>query len=313
LKILIDKIKQHLFSALIILLLTVVLINLLFSNQNHRKQKDELGIELNKLKNSAPSNNVKLKLIEQLLEKLSAKEYDSVSSLLSQLEGDEKEQWLNIATQLKFASSTNVDSLKFNLTRELFNNQTNLLKIKEKLAETHTEYQLLDSTNQVLHNRVDSLKNVLQKEKQKPVTNTSFIKFKNKKGNKVFYIGEVKSNKADGKGIAVFETLSTYDGDWKDGNRHGKGIHNWKDGDRYEGDFADDKRTGWGTYYFETGEKFTGQWKNDVRDGKGTLYDTKGNIKMQGVWKNDRYQRNGNSSINSNESDLGEEDINKNQ
>jgi hypothetical protein len=103
--------------------------------------------------------------------------------------------------------------------------------------------------------------------------------------------------------------LSTYDGEWQNGYRHGKGRHTWKDGETYEGSFDNDKRNGIGTYSYITGERFTGYWKNDLREGEGMLYDSKGNVKLKGVWKADRFQRGSNGTKPGSEYQLQDKDV----
>lgn len=114
-----------------------------------------------------------------------------------------------------------------------------------------------------------------------------YLVFNTRKGNKVHYVGEVKNEKANGEGIALFETGSRYEGMWKNNMRHGKGTFYWPDGEYYIGEYSEDQRSGKGTYYWANGEKFTGQWADDQRNGKGTFYGKEGEIIAQGTWKDD--------------------------
>lgn len=118
-----------------------------------------------------------------------------------------------------------------------------------------------------------------------------YLVFATSKGDKIHYVGEVRNKKANGYGIALFETGSRYEGFWKDNQRHGKSAFYWPDGDRYVGDYEDDRRSGYGTYYWSNGEKYIGQWKNDQRNGKGTFYGKEGEIVAQGFWKNDKLDK----------------------
>jgi hypothetical protein len=79
-----------------------------------------------------------------------------------------------------------------------------------------------------------------------------------------------------------------YKGEWKNNKRHGKGLFEWADGVKYDGDYRDDKRHGEGVYTWPSGEKYTGEWRNDMREGNGVLYDQDGNIRYEGVWKQDK-------------------------
>ncbi|XLS29739.1 MORN repeat-containing protein [Flavobacteriaceae bacterium M23B6Z8] len=114
-----------------------------------------------------------------------------------------------------------------------------------------------------------------------------YITFKSSKGNRLHYVGQVKNNKANGYGIAIWDTGSRYEGQWKDNKRQGNGSFYWTDGEHYEGTYQNDLRSGQGTYYWPNGEKFVGQWQNDMREGQGTFYDADGDILTSGLWSND--------------------------
>ena len=114
-----------------------------------------------------------------------------------------------------------------------------------------------------------------------------YLVFESSKGSKMYYVGEIKEGKANGKGTALLETGSRYEGDWKDNMRHGDGTFYWKDGEYYIGEYKEDQRAGLGSYYWPNGEYFTGQWSNNKRNGEGTFYDKEGNVITKGVWKND--------------------------
>lgn len=146
-------------------------------------------------------------------------------------------------------------------------------------------------------NQLDSLGFVLEKTKvqlerlKKQLQQKSFgeyITFTNNKGSKLHYVGQVKTGKANGYGVALLNTGSRYIGEWKDNERHGEGTYYWKDGEYYEGTYVNDQRNGQGTYYWPNGEKYVGQWKNDQRSGKGAFYDKDGKILASGLWENDK-------------------------
>jgi len=118
---------------------------------------------------------------------------------------------------------------------------------------------------------------------------SSYLTFKSGKGNQVYYVGDVRSEKANGEGMAILSTGSRYQGQWLNNRKHGKGIFYWSDGAYYEGEYHKDKRSGKGTYHFPNGEVFIGDWKNDVRHGSGIMYDKKGNIVVKGRWRNDEF------------------------
>ena len=129
------------------------------------------------------------------------------------------------------------------------------------------------------------LDNARQQLKQKAFG--EYLTFTNSKGNTIYYVGEVRNNKANGKGVALYSTGSRYLGVWKDNLRHGNGTFYWPDGERYEGNYVNDRRQGVGTYFWPNGEKFAGGWENDRRNGKGAFYNEDGEIMASGIWKED--------------------------
>ena len=124
------------------------------------------------------------------------------------------------------------------------------------------------------------------------------------KGNKIYkfkggeeYIGDVKDNLPDGKGVMTYPNGLVYNGDWKNGLRHGKGIYyltkekgdkyigdfrnnivegkgvsEYSNGDRYEGDFHNWNKHGKGTYEYNNGHKYIGDFFDDKAEGIGTYY-----------------------------------------
>src|SRR6056297_153372 len=146
-------------------------------------------------------------------------------------------------------------------------------------------------------NRYDSLNFILEKKQVKlnamrrQLEQKSFgeyLRFKSKKNNQLHYVGQVKNKKANGIGIALFDTGSRYEGEWKNNERHGEGKFYWPDGEYYKGDYTNDKRSGLGTYYWPNGEKYVGQWADDKRNGAGTFYGADGEVVTKGIWKNDK-------------------------
>lgn len=155
----------------------------------------------------------------------------------------------------------------------------------------------LDSVSAAHNARVDSLDAVVEslrasvktKEAElKKQDKVKVISFPGAKGAIVHYMGEVVEGKANGGGIGIWTTGSVYRGEWKNNLRHGKGTFEWADGERYEGDYTEGRREGEGTYYWPSGERYEGQYVDDRRNGQGTLYDLDGNIRYEGMWKDDK-------------------------
>ena len=114
------------------------------------------------------------------------------------------------------------------------------------------------------------------------------------------YIGELKNDKREGKGIMYYNNGERYEGEWKNDINEGKGIYYFKSGNRYEGEFKNDKREGKGIYYGKNGDRYEGDYKNDKKEGKGIYY-VKNGDRYEGDYKNDKregkgiyYGKNGN-------------------
>ncbi|MBP2832083.1 hypothetical protein J8281_07755 [Aquimarina sp. U1-2] len=171
--------------------------------------------------------------------------------------------------------------LKYQEFDSIFDSQTSLTSSQENLRGANS----YDSLNFALEKTKIQLNNIKNQLREKSFG--EYLTFKSKKGNSLYYVGEVKDGKANGFGIAILDTGSRYEGEWKNNLRHGKGSFFWIDGQRYEGEYVDDLREGQGTYYWPNGEKYTGQWKNDMRSGSGRFFNKEGDM-TTGFWKEDK-------------------------
>lgn len=170
----------------------------------------------------------------------------------------------------------------------------NSAKDSSAIADSNT-FAAANSPSQL--RAYDSLAFALEKTKtqlsriKKRLTNTSYgayLTFRNPKKHQLHYVGQVKNNKANGHGIAIFDTGSRYEGNWSDNLRQGEGSFYWLDGQYYKGAYDNDLRNGLGTYVWPNGEKYVGQWKNDQRDGKGIFYNKDGKVVTKGIWEKDK-------------------------
>jgi len=118
-------------------------------------------------------------------------------------------------------------------------------------------------------------------------TGPNYLTFTSGEGNDTYYVGEIRSGKANGKGVALLSTGSRYEGEWKDNKKHGEGEFYWSDGAHYQGAYVKDKRSGQGTYYFPDGSVYIGAWKNGLRDGEGVFRNAKGKVVAEGTWRKD--------------------------
>lgn len=78
-----------------------------------------------------------------------------------------------------------------------------------------------------------------------------------------------------------------YEGQWKNGKRNGRGKQIWKEGSIYEGYFVDDKANGKGRLVHANGEVYEGDWVDGLAEGNGELFKLDGSC-YQGEFKNDK-------------------------
>ena len=115
----------------------------------------------------------------------------------------------------------------------------------------------------------------------------NYLTFTSRQGNEVYYVGEVRDGKANGRGVALLSSGSRYQGEWRDNLKHGIGEFYWTDGAYYEGEYENDQRSGEGTYHFPNGETFVGEWADDLRNGEGVFYGADGKVVASGRWEDD--------------------------
>lgn len=158
------------------------------------------------------------------------------------------------------------------------------------------ETEMNEDSLMALQNQLDSMAFALQKAEMfadklqvqvNENTAGNYLSFRSRKGNIVYYVGDMKDGKAHGTGVGLFSTGSRYEGDWQNNLKHGKGVFQWQDGATYDGEYKDDLRHGSGTYHWPDGQKFVGEWEKDVRSGEGTFYDAKGKMVATGLWRDD--------------------------
>ena len=116
----------------------------------------------------------------------------------------------------------------------------------------------------------------------------AYLRFTDKKGANVYYVGDIQDGKAHGNGIGIYSTGNRYEGQWENNQRHGEGTFYWSDGEHYEGSYHHDKRQGQGKYYWPNGEMFSGQWENDKRNGPGIFFGKDGETVATGTWEDNK-------------------------
>lgn len=272
------KIKQHLLYVLLAGTALVAVFSFFKTNslQNELEEtqakKDELNLVI--------ENYEELAQIDSLLLK---GDYDNALISYNKTLQIRKEHKMGIPVRIAIAEK---------LLRERKNGQASQNNSEEKIdslasltANTPAEIRKYDSLSFTLKKTELQLSRLRNRLKDNSLG--AYLKFKSKKGNNLHYVGQVKNNKANGFGIALFDSGSRYEGQWNENERSGEGTFYWSDGQYYVGTYTNDKRSGFGTYYWPNGEKYAGQWKEDKRNGTGKFYNTKGEVVAGGEWNDD--------------------------
>lgn len=221
----------------------------------------------------------------------------SIDSLLTA--GDFENAFIAYEKQSVTAAEDEEDLFKFriNITRKFLDMEAQIKKQKESsmankkalgdkaYAASADEIRKYDSLSFELEKAKVKLSRMYKRFEKKSFG--VYLTFKNSKGHQVYYLGEVRKKKANGYGMALFDTGSRYEGEWENNRREGMGTFFWSDGQSYKGEYKNDLRNGQGTYYWPNGEKYIGQWKNDHREGKGEFFNKSGQLVTRGIWKND--------------------------
>ena len=159
-----------------------------------------------------------------------------------------------------------------------------LQNLKEILNNNKFLIKELESINreQLFPNKISNIFNIYDKISAK---NEQII-YPN--GDK--YIGEIKDNQKNGKGILYYNSKDEekrfyYEGEWKNDKREGKGVIYWRNNDVYNGEWQDDFMEGKGIFYDDKGDIYDGCWKKNKREGKGNCSFMNGN-KYEGDWVN---------------------------
>jgi len=103
------------------------------------------------------------------------------------------------------------------------------------------------------------------------------------------YVGEWKEDKRTGQGTMTWANGDKYVGAFVEGKFTGQGTHTWANGDKYVGEWKNDKMEGQGTFTWASGNKYIGEWKDSEMNGLGKAYDSRGDMRIHGVWKNGKY------------------------
>lgn len=276
------KQKNYISSLLLVISLISIPLSIFFANKWQELKNEIDTLKSNKITIVAQSDyDAKIKQIDSLILQ---NNYTKASTLLNELSND----------------SSSFKKQGFNLRKKMINDVINLkehpiTKYKEKPSNkpilttatginfSKTSKDSLVKALKTSSSKIADLKKQLTKEK----SDDHPLEFKTSKGTKLYYVGDISNNMANGYGVAILESGSRYEGQWKNNLRHGEGHFFWNDGQHYKGYYKSDKRDGYGIYYWGNGDKYEGQWKDDKRNGIGKFYNKKGKLKANGTWVND--------------------------
>ena len=119
-------------------------------------------------------------------------------------------------------------------------------------------------------------------------------KYYDNENNTKEYDGDFENNEFQGEGKYFYESGKVqYDGNWRNNRRNGQGTKFYDtlgNPPEYEGSFLNDEYHGQGTLFSILNRKmeYFGEWKNNKRDGSGTSYFNNGDVKDDGIFKNDQ-------------------------
>ncbi|OFX84321.1 MAG: hypothetical protein A2W99_00960 [Bacteroidetes bacterium GWF2_33_16] len=106
----------------------------------------------------------------------------------------------------------------------------------------------------------------------------------------ILLIGFIANAQESNECKVLLESISgSYNGDCKNGLAHGKGIAQGID--KYEGKFKEGFPNGNGKYFWANGDYYEGNWKAGKKNGRGTLYVASTDKKLNGIWKDDNFER----------------------
>jgi S1-C subfamily serine protease len=92
-------------------------------------------------------------------------------------------------------------------------------------------------------------------------------------------------------GTYTFANGDKYVGEFRDDDFNGQGTYTFANGDKYVGEFRDDNLNGFGTLTFADGSKDVGEWRDNLLNGYAIRYSSNGSIEKEGIWKDDKFQK----------------------
>ena len=96
--------------------------------------------------------------------------------------------------------------------------------------------------------------------------------------NNSVYVGEMRGDSREGKGLYLFESGDIYYGNWDNNNMHGAGLYVFKNGDSYEGELSSGLKHGHGRNEYASGNVYEGSWIDNYKRGLGVVSYKNGTI-----------------------------------
>ena len=94
--------------------------------------------------------------------------------------------------------------------------------------------------------------------------------------------------------------------------KNGEGIEYYENGNKkYEGNFLNDEYEGYGTFFYENGDSYIGYFKNGKKEGSGIIIGPDGNIKEDGIYKDDKLIEENNEENNEENDEENNEENNE--
>ena len=274
--------KRNIFAYCVAIAALVFAVFTIFQKQKLRNQLDRMQSE----KVRFSQDSVLKRNLFQIDSLLIQGEYNSALSAYEQqfntIQNDGKE---DVTFRIKVARQF-MDIYKNPGQMGLPKDSVRALDTVSSAKESNLAIRTFDSLTFALEKTKVQLERVKKQLQKKSYS--EYLTFRNPKNHLLHYIGQVSDDKANGYGIAVFDTGSRYEGEWVNNLRQGEGSFYWPDGEYYKGEYDNDLRNGLGTYYWPNGEKYVGQWKDDQRNGEGVFYDKDGKVITSGIWKKDK-------------------------
>ena len=255
------------------------------SLKENQKQIQEINTIIKKYQDNIDSLVKNKNYFIEILQKISLNIKTKFDGYIK--ESNDKIKKINEENKDLINFSERVNNLFASLNREDYNELKNIEELKTKL-NLYNNKKIINEKKEIDYiDYIKELNDNFYKNFQIIIENQDIFRTKiviDEDGNK--YIGEMKDNIREGKGILYYDDGFKYEGEFKNDKFNGRGVI-YENGEKiYEGEFKDDKREGKGVLFYGGSFKYEGEFKNDAFDGKGTVYYS--SAVEEGYYKNDK-------------------------